>query len=391
LHGARGGAVLVLLAIELLDELVGGSRAAAWPLIRHDLHLSYPEIGLVLALPGLFGSALDPLIGLAGDTRRRGALMLAGGLFFALSAALSAVAIGFWSLLVALLIGNPATGAFVSLAQATLMDRDPAERERNMARWTVAGSVGYVVGPALIAAGVALGFGWRGVLVGLAVAAVPLALAVRSVPQLPAAEARPSAGSFMRAFRNREVLRWLALLEATDLLGDVFHGFLALYFVDVAGTGAVEAALAVAVWTAAAFIGDLALLPLLRRVSGRAYLRGSALAALAVYPLFLLAPSTLTKLLLLAALGLLNSGWYAIPKAGLYSALPGRSGTAVAVAGIGGLAGAVVPAALGFLAGSVGLAATMWLLLIAPLALLVLTPRRPAERPPDPGHARPVA
>src|SRR2546430_5766320 len=27
------------------------------------------EIGLVLALPGLFGSALDPLIGIAGDTR----------------------------------------------------------------------------------------------------------------------------------------------------------------------------------------------------------------------------------------------------------------------------------------------------------------------------------
>ena len=113
--------MLVLLAIELLDELVGGSRAAAWPLIRHDLHLSYAEIGLVLALPGLFGSALDPLIGAAGDTGRRGLLMAAGGLVFALSAVLSAAAVGFWTLLVALLIGNPATGAFVSLAQATLI------------------------------------------------------------------------------------------------------------------------------------------------------------------------------------------------------------------------------------------------------------------------------
>ena len=120
--------MLVLLAIELLDELVGGSRAAAWPLIRHDLHLSYAEIGLVLALPGLFGSALDPLIGIAGDTRRRGMLMAAGGLVFALSAVSSAAAVGFWTLLVALLIGNPATGAFVSLAQATLMDHEPARR-----------------------------------------------------------------------------------------------------------------------------------------------------------------------------------------------------------------------------------------------------------------------
>ena len=82
--------------------------------------------------------------------------------------------------------------------------------------------------------------------------------------------------------------------------------------------------------------------------------------------------------MLLVPLGLLNAGWYAIPKAGLYSALPGRSGTAVAVAGIGGLAGAVVPAALGFLAGRVGLDATMWLLLLAPAGLLVGLPRRAA-------------
>jgi len=373
--------VLVLLAIELLDELVGGSRAAAWPLIRHDLHLGYAEIGLVLALPGLFGSALDPLIGLAGDTRRRGMLMAAGGIAFAVSAVLSAAAVGFWALLVALLIGNPATGAFVSLAQATLMDSEPTQRERNMARWTVAGSIGYVVGPALIAGGVALGLGWRGVLAGLGLAAVPLALAARSLAGHPTGGHVPF-GRFLGALRDREVLRWLALLEATDLLGDVFHGFLALYFVDVAGTGPVEAALAVAVWTGAAFAGDLALLPLLRRMNGRAYLRASALAVLAVYPVFLLVPSTHAKLVLLVPLGLLNAGWYAIPKAGLYTALPGRSGTAVAVAGIGGLAGALVPAALGFLAAGVGLAPTMWLLLIAPAGLLAGLPRRAAVSEP---------
>jgi FSR family fosmidomycin resistance protein-like MFS transporter len=380
LHGARGGAVLGLLSIELLDELVGGSRAAAWPLIRHDIGLGYAEIGLVLALPGLFGSALDPLIGLAGDTRRRGALMLAGGIGFAVSAALSAAAVGFWTLLVALLIGNPATGAFVSLAQATLMDRDPAERERNMARWTVAGSIGYVAGPVLIAGAAYLGLGWRGVLVLLGLAALPLAFAVRRVPA-HGGHASASPRSLVAAIRNREVLRWLALLEAADLMLDVFHGFLALYFVDVAGTSPVEAAIAVAVWTGAGFVGDLALLPLLRRLSGRRYLRMSALAALAVYPAFLVVPSTPAKLALLAALGLLNSGWYAIPKAGLYGALPGRSGTAVAVAGAGGLVGALVPAALGILAAQAGLAATMWVLVLAPVALVVGTPARPVSEP----------
>ena len=328
----------------------------------------------MLALPGLFGSALDPAIGLAGNTRRRGALVFLGGIGVAVSTALSGLAVGFWTLLVALLLGNPAVGAFVSLAQATLMDRDPANRDRNMARWTLAGSVGYVAGPVLIAGGVALGLGWRGVFVALAVAALPLAFAARRTIPPPAAAPRP-ARAFRTALRNREVLRWLALLEAAGLLMDVFHGFLALYFVDVAGVSAVDAALAVAVWTGAGLVGDVALLWLLRRMSVLRYLRASALCAFVAYAAFLGIPSLPAKLALLALLGLLNSGWYALPKAGLYSALPGESGTAVAVAGIGGLAGACVPAALGFLAQTLGLGPTMWLLLIVPAALLVGVPR----------------
>jgi MYXO-CTERM domain-containing protein len=70
-------------------------------------------------------------------------------------------------------------------------------------------------------------------------------------------------------------------------------------------------------------------------------------------------------------LGLLSSGWYAIPKAGLYTAFEGRSGAAVAVGGAGGMVGSAVPLVLGFVAESAGLAPTMWILLLAALALLV--------------------
>jgi len=51
----------------------------------------------VLAIPGFFGSALDPLIGVLGDTSRRRAVMMAGGLAFALSAVLTTAAVGFWT------------------------------------------------------------------------------------------------------------------------------------------------------------------------------------------------------------------------------------------------------------------------------------------------------
>jgi FSR family fosmidomycin resistance protein-like MFS transporter len=222
-----------------------------------------------------------------------------------------------------------------------------------------------------------IGAGWRLPLAALAAAAVPLAFAVRRLPRAPAAADMSGAWHHAwAALRRLEVLRRLAVLEAADLLVDILHGYLALYFVDVAHVDAGAAALGVAVWTAAGLIGDWSLLWVLRRMRGGRYLRRSALAALAAYPAFLLVPGYPAKLALVAVLGLLNSGWYAIPQAGLYESLPGRSGAAVAVGGVGGMVGACVPLALGFVAGAVGLGPTMWILLLAPLALLALTPKR---------------
>jgi FSR family fosmidomycin resistance protein-like MFS transporter len=356
---------------------VYGTLGAAWPLVRDDLGLTYAEIGLALAVPGFVGSALDPLVGVLGDTGRRGLVMVLGGIAFAVSAALVSASLAFWMLVLALVVANPASGAFVGLAQATLMDLAPAERERNMARWTLAGSFGYVGGPLLLAAAVYVGVGWRAAVAALAVASVPLVVATRRLPVAPSAT--DTLGAWQHAFaalRRREVLRWLVLLEAVDLLLDVFYGYLALYFVDVARKDAGVAALAVAVWTGAGLLGDWLLLFVLRRVSARRYLRAGAVVTLAVYPAFLLVPGLELKLVVVAVLGLLNAGWYAIPRAGLYDALPGRSGAAVAVGGVAGLAGSAVPLALGLIAGMVGLGPTMWILLLAPLALLVLVPRR---------------
>ena len=72
------GLIPILLAIEFLDELVFGLREAAWPLVRDDLHLSYTQVGLLLGVPGIVASFIEPVIGILGDTWRRRWLVLGG-------------------------------------------------------------------------------------------------------------------------------------------------------------------------------------------------------------------------------------------------------------------------------------------------------------------------
>ncbi len=81
---------------------------------------------------------------------------------------LTAVSNSFLLLLAAFVLLNPASGAFVGLSQASLMDADPARHEHNMARWALAGSLGLVAGPLVLSLAVGLGAGWRSVFFALA-------------------------------------------------------------------------------------------------------------------------------------------------------------------------------------------------------------------------------
>src|SRR4051812_3552161 len=153
--------ILTLLAVEFLDELAFGVRETAWPLIRDDLRLTYTQVGIVLSIPVVFGNLVEPAIGILGDVWRRRALVLAGGVVYALAIVLVGLSPNFAALLFAACLSNPASGAFVGLSQATLMDTAPARREQNMARWTLAGSLGNSAGPAAVGLCVWAGLSWR--------------------------------------------------------------------------------------------------------------------------------------------------------------------------------------------------------------------------------------
>lgn len=370
--------VFTLLLVEFLDEILDGAHGAAWPMIRDDLALSYTEIGVLLTVPTLVSAVVEPVLGILADVWRRRVLVLAGGFAFALAVLCIGLSHSFAALLAATVLFFPASGGFVNFSQAALMDAAPGRRERNMVRWTMAGTLGNVAGPLLVGGAVAYGVGWRAVFVGLAALSLAVLALVWRLPfPTPPAGDGEGAASFRagareawRALRRREVRRWLALLEFGDLTSDVLRGYMALYFVDVARTSEAEAAMAVVVWTCLGLAGEALLLYSLGRVGGLRYLRWSTALVLVLFPLFLLADGLAAKFVLLGALGFCNAGWYSILKAQLYAEMPGRSGTVMALQNITALAGGLLPLAFGAFAQAYGLGAMMWLLLAGPAALM---------------------
>ncbi|MCC7207391.1 MAG: MFS transporter [Anaerolineae bacterium] len=397
--------LLTFLAIEFLDEFIFGAHEAAWPLIRADLGLTYEQIGLLMSLPRIVGSLIEPALAILADLGWRRRIVLAGGAGFALSSLLTGTAGGFWALLIGQALFNPSSGAFVSLSQSTLMDMEPRRHEQNMARWTFAGSVGVLAGALTLGAASALGLGWRPVYILVAIMAVVALVAAWRVPfasiqkraarklngshdangdsapvdavaVAEASDLKTGAINALRALRRPSVLRWLILLEFSDLMLDVLYSYLALYLVDVAGVEMGAAAFGVAVWVGVGLVGDFLVIPLLERVRGLVYVRISALVTLVLFPAFLLVPGFAPKLILLGLIGFFNAGWYSVLQGHLYTSMPGQSGAVHAVGNVFGLVGSLIPLAIGLAAERVGLGSAIWLLMLGPAALLIGLPRR---------------
>jgi FSR family fosmidomycin resistance protein-like MFS transporter len=323
---------------------------------------------------------------LLGDSSLRKNLVIGGGLVISLAVLMMAGASSFLLLLAAFTISYPASGAFVSLSQATLMDLNPGREPHSMARWTVYGSLGNLAGPALLASAFLLGLGWRWPYVGLALLALALVFLLWRKPFPPrhaaAEEHAPSLratpgwmwGNLSHALRSTALLRWVALLEFADLLMDVLTGYVALYFADVAGLNPAQTSLVLILLMLASLSADLLLIPLLERTPGRSIVRLSAACAIPLYVGFLLAPWVWGKVALLAGVRLSTLGWYQVLQGEAYAAVPGRSGTVAAVNSAAGLLGGALVWVIGLAADRFGLPSAMWLLLAAPITLVIFVP-----------------
>lgn len=379
--------VVIMLVVEFIDEFAYSTLEAARPLIRDAFTLTYVEIGLITTVPILVAILVEPVAGLFADSGRRRGLIVGGGMLFGLGLIVQGAAGTFAVFLLGATIQAPASGVFVNLAQASLMDDAPTRRENRMALWTFSGSLAVVTGPLLLTAALALGLDWRAFFAGTGVVSMALALVILRLPPnraLRSAEddtddspvsLRQSLRDAIALLKQAAIWRWLLLLEFSDLMLDVMFGLLALYMVDVAGVSQTQAGIAIAVWTGVGLIGDFLLIPLLERVRGLTYLRFSAGMELILYPLFLLADAWMLQLGLLGVIGLFNAGWYAILQGKLYDALGEQSGAVLIVGNATGIITAVLPVVLGAIAQRYGLEAAMWCLLAGPIALLIGLPR----------------
>jgi len=375
----------IYLLIEYIDEFVFGVGETAWPLLRHDLALTYTQIGLLLSLPGIIAAFIEPFIGVLGDVWRRRLLIIGGGIIFTASLFMTSISYSFVFLLLSFILFFPSSGAYVSLSQANLMDADASRHEQNMARWNFAGSLGVLSGPFLLGLFVYIGLGWRGTYAMLAtLSALSLLIAIRLLPKdkasLPFPSFKDVFDGFKAAFsalKRKEVWRWLLLLEFADLMLDVLFSFLALYFVDVARVTESQAGIAVTIWLVIGLVTDFLFIPLIEKQKDSIqFLRRTAIFEGLAFIAFLFTPGFIPKLILVILVNIFNTGWYPVLQGRLYSNLPGQSASLMAISSVTTPLGKFLPLLIGFLADHIGLQNAMWVMLLGPIALLIGLPRK---------------
>ncbi|HTP06968.1 MAG TPA: MFS transporter [Anaerolineae bacterium] len=369
--------IVVLYGVELLDEFIYGLVGATLPTIKTELALTYTQVGLLFTLPGLIGVLGEPFIGLLGDTRHRRVLVLGGIVATTIGLTLIAGAQQYLSLILAQCILYVASGAYVNLSQATLIDRDPRRAENTMARWVAMGAIGVTISPLLITVVLSAEGSWRAVYLITAIVAGVFAMLLFKQRFDGHAGAEDGVGSLQQlgrnlltALRSRTLIKWVILTELADFMLDKLLEVTGLYFHDVAGVSLPAASAAVTVATIAGLIGNFALVPLLEKINGVRVLRTSAVIAFFAYAAFLLIPIVWLKYVLIAVINLSTSGWFAVLRAKCYEVLPGQSGVVVAVTSLANISSLFVPLLLGGLADALGLQTAMWLLIVGPIALI---------------------
>jgi len=351
----------------------------AAPDIQSAFALRYSTAALILfVIPQVVGLALEPPIYVLADRHPRRRFVVGGLVTMAFCNLVAGLSWSLASFAAALGLTAAASGVGVNLAQATLMDEHPCDRERMMTLWSLAGMGGDFAAPACFGVLSYLALGWRTAFVAsaLLLLAYAFALGRQRFPHHRTAEREdtPRLGAAVRgALGNRGLLLWLFGVWLCCMLDEILVAFGSMYLRDRLNLGTVERSLVLMSFVAGSIVGLLATERLLRRGGDPlAMLRwGGASCALA-YGAWIVAPGAAWSAALLALVGFLAAPLYPIAQAQAYRALPGQSGMVNAVSMVFRPLEIALPLVIGLVADQLGLGVALALLAAQPLGLLAI-------------------
>ena len=371
--------MLALLFVDFIDEFASGIPTVGIPGIQSDFELTYSTAALLIFTgPLLVGWILEPPIFLLAD-RYPKKWFVCGGLFAMGAIDLIIGLSGTFAVVAgALLLLYTASGAGVSLSQATLMDTYPEERERLMTRWVLMGATGDLAAPALFWLLALFALGWREAFVIAGVLIVVYALLLsrqrfEAPPALRRDEAELGTWAALKlAFRDRKLLMWLFASWLCHLMDELLVAFGALHMRDNLGADAETRSVILMALMLGGMAGLVVLDRLLARFERLKLLIAACLGTAVCYSAWLTADSAIASGIWMFATGFFLSALYPLAKAQAYRALPGRSGMLNAMAHVFTPLDIVVPLALGLVADRFGLLPALAVLLAQPIGLFVI-------------------
>jgi predicted MFS family arabinose efflux permease len=377
--------VVSLLIAGFVDETVAFLPFGALEPLRRDLDLSYAQGAALLALyPGI--GVVGGVFGVLADRRSRRVIAAGGTFGYAAGLLLFAAGTNFPALVAAIALMGFAGDAMIRATDVALVDVAGDRIELAVARATLLGTVGDLAGPALLAACLATGLGWRAafVVAGLGMAAYGLLLATQPLPAPHPAPDPPdgsrrrgTAAQVVTVARDRRVLRLGLLSALVDVFDEPFIAFAIAYLTVARGHPAGVAILTAGVGLA----GGVAAAAWASRAE-RSAIAPSAVAALLLggAATILAAPHPVVAAAGAAGVGAaVNLAWISI-EARVLTLRPGQAGTTSAVVSAVGQVAVLVPLVAGVVADHGGVTQAL-LLYLAMAALFPLVYRHRNGRP----------
>ena len=377
-----------LLVAGFVDETVAFLPFGALEPLRRDLDLSYAQGSILLALyPGI--GVVGGVFGVLADRGSRRVIAAGGAFGYAAGLLLFAGGTSFPMLVVAIALMGFAGDALIRATDVALVDVAGDRIQLAVARATLLGTVGDLAGPALLAACLTAGLGWRAAFVagGLGMAAYGLLLATQPLPAphpLPvgADGSRRHSGvaEVIAVARDRQVLRLGLLSALVDVFDEPFIAFAIAYLTVSRGQPAGVAILTAGVGLA----GGVAAAAWASRAE-RSAIAPSVVAALLLggAATILAAPHPIMAAAGAAGVGAaVNLAWISL-EARVLTLNPGQAGTTSAVVSAVGQLAILVPLVAGVVADHGGVTQAL-LLYVAMAALFAVVNAR--DRTPEPHH-----